>query len=292
MVLESIRSKSPRYLARMTGFYLSVVVFVLIWLLAFNFVLYASVVSWVDPVLSDTIHFVHDISLATWVWVWGLAMVVQLYRPAARVTAMQVALILTTIDLSTGLVLAPLYTAITPGLAFEAPHFDPSALLFWGPVFVAGALHPARRDVFELEGIRRSDIDPVLLGLAVLAAVPVVLYVLGQMRFQIVLGDEHAELGHYGTMTYHGLSMIALAGLASLQNRGRRFAVYGAGLLATMLAVASVFQPTMSALDTTWSVLAVLWALALVGAYEWSVRSDSSGTVVRSREEPEPRASP
>ncbi|WP_255195720.1 hypothetical protein [Halorarius litoreus] len=286
MVLESISGESPRRIARMAGFYLAVLAFVFFWLLAFNFVLYASIVGWFDPVLSDTVHFVHDIALATWVWVWGLAMVVQLYKPAKRVTAMQVALLLSVIDLSVGLVLRPALELVTPGLAFTGPQFDPSVLLFFGPVFVAAALHPARREVFELGGIKRTDVDPVLLGLAVLAAVPVVLYVLGQLRFQIVLGDEHAELGHYGTMTYYGLSMVALAGLAGVRNRGRRGAAYGAGLLATMLALASVFQPTMSGLDTTWSALAVLWALAVVGAYEWSVRRDAPSQRVVSTESP------
>jgi hypothetical protein len=266
----------------MAGFYLSVLAFVFFWLLAFNFVLYASVVAWFDPVLSETIHFVHDIALATWVWVWGLAMLVQLYRPAKRVVAMQVALLLTLVDFGVGLV----------AISLTSVPWDPSVMLFFGPVFVAAALHPARRAVFEIGRIDRSAVNPVLLGLAALAVVPVVLYVVGQFELQATVTDEHAALGHYGTMVYYGLSLLGLAALASLRNRGRRVAAYAAGLLATMLALASVFQPTMSGLDTTWSVLAVLWALAFVGAYEWSVRSGSSPLAVRSGEEPEPRASP
>lgn len=46
--------------------------------------------------------------------------------------------------------------------------------------------------------------------------------------------------------------------------------------MAAMLGVASVFQPSMSGLDTTWAVLAVLWALALVASYELSARRAAS----------------
>jgi hypothetical protein len=270
MAMETLREQSKLHLARTVGFYLSVLVFVFFWLLAFNFVLYASFIGWFDPVLSDTIHFVHDISLATWIWVWGLAMVVQLYRPAKRVTAMQIALILTLTDMVPGLVKAALGTA----------PFDPSVMLFFGPVFIAAALHPARGELFRPGAFDWKNVNPVLLGLAVLAVVPVGLYVLGQWHFQDVLTDEHAALGHYGTMVYYGLSLIALATLASLGSRGRRPAAYAAALMAAMLGIASMFNPTMSALDGTWSALAILWGVAVIVAYEWSTRRVAAGLSV------------
>lgn len=270
--LETLGTSSKLQLARMTLFYLSVLAFVFFWLLAFNFQLYAVLVAWFDAALADTIHFVHDITLASWVWVWGLAMVVQLYRPAKRVTAMQVALILTIIDLGVGVFLA----------AVGAMQFEPDVLLFFGPVFVAAALHPARGELLDIGGFSRENVDPLLLGLTALAVVPVALYVGGQLNLQLILTDEHAELGHYATMSYAILSMVALGVLASLRNRGRRFAAYGAGLLAVMLGVASIFNPTMSGLSTTWSVLAMLWGLALIGVYELSVRRKPSSVSVDS----------
>jgi hypothetical protein len=258
MASESLRGKSKLGLARMAGFYLAVLAFVFFWVLAFNFQLFAVFRAWFDPALADTTHFVHNIAGATWLWIWGLAMLAQLYKPARRITAMQAALILTVID---------------AGLAAAVGAFDPASwAFFFGPVFVAGALHPARSELLTFGNFDRESLDPVLLGLVGLAVVPVVLYALGQANYQLVLTDEHAELGHYGTMTYVSLSIIALAGLAALRNRGRRLAAYGAGVMAAMLAIASVFQPTMSGLDTTWAVLTILWAFALVGAYEWSVR--------------------
>ena len=277
MAFESLRGKSKRSLARMTGFYLSVVAFVFFWLLAFNFQLYAVFAAWFDPVLADTSHFVHDIALATWVWVWGVAMAVQLYRPAKRVTAMQVALVLTVADVGVGVALGA---------------FEPSALLFFGPIFVAAALHPAGVELVDVRRVGRDSLDPVSLGLVALAAVPVLLYVLGQFQLQGVLRDEHAAFGHYSTMAYYGLSLLGMGALAAVRTRGRRLPAYGAGLLAAMLGVASVFQPTMSGLDSTWAALAVLWALAFVGSYEWTVRRGAANVTVPPAEAEQPKVSP
>lgn len=277
MALDSLGSPSKRHLVRMTGFYLSVAVFVFFWLLAFNFQLYAVFIGWFDPVLADTSHFVHNIALATWVWVWGLAMLVQLYRPAKRITAMQVALLLSLLDLGVGV-----FGALVGGVGFE-----PDVLLFFGPVFIAAAIHPARGELVSFRTLGRDDLDPLVLGLATLAVVPVSLYVAGQLKFQFVLTDGHAELGHYATMSYFGLSIIGLALLAAVRSRGRRMAAYGAAWMAAMLGIASVFQPTMSGLDPTWSALAVVWAVALVGGYEWSEYRPATGSEDAPRPEPD-----
>ncbi|MWG35735.1 hypothetical protein [Halomarina oriensis] len=69
-------------------------------------------------------------------------------------------------------------------------------------------------------------------------------------------------------------NVLGLAALAAVQTRGRRFAAYGAALLAVTLPVASVFDPITSGLPTTWSALSVLWGLALVGACEWRTAWD------------------
>jgi fucose 4-O-acetylase-like acetyltransferase len=149
------------------------------------------------------------------------------------------------------------------------------AMLFFAPIFVAAALHPARGELLNVRGLSRENVSPTLLGLAALAVVPVALYAAGQLNFQQTLADEHAEFGHYATMVYYTLSLLGLASLASRRNRGRRFAAYGAGLLAVMFAIASVFNPTTSGLSSTWAAFAALWGVVFVGAYEWTVRRDA-----------------
>lgn len=257
MAFESLHGKSKWYLARMTGFYLSVLAFVFFWLLAFNFQLWAVFVGWFDPQLSSTIHFVHNIGLASFVWVWGVAMLAQLYRPAKRITAMRVAVLLVVADL---------------GVSVVAGVFTTESLLFFGPTLLAAALHPSRSAVFGVARVSREDIDPVVLAVAILAVVPVGLYVLGQLTLQATLDDAHVALTHYSTMGFFSLGMVGLALLAAVCTRGRRFPAYAAAVMALGFAAASVFYPTASGLDTLWSGLTTGWALALVGALELSSR--------------------
>jgi hypothetical protein len=271
MAFESLQGKSKRSLARMTGFYLSVLAFVFFWLLAFNFQLWAVFVGWFDPELSSTVHFVHNIGLASFVWIWGLAMLAQLYRPAKRVTTMQVAVLL---------VLADAGVSVVAGVATV------ESLLFFGPTLIAAALHPARGEVFGFARLSREDIDPVVLAVAALAVVPVGLYVLGQLTLQATLADSHVALTHYSTMGYFSVSMVVLALLAAVRTRGHRFPAYAAAVMALGLAAASVFYPTASGLDTLWSGLATAWALALVGAYELASRRALSEAAATAPEEP------
>ena len=269
-IVARLRGTGKRRLARMAGFYLSVVAFVFFWLLAFNFQLWAVFVGWFDPELSSTIHFVHNIALASFVWVWGLAMLAQLYRPAKRVTAMQVAVLLVLAD---------------AGVSVVAGVFTTESLLFFGPTLLAAALHPARDEVFGFARVSRRDVDPVVLAVAVLAVVPVGLYVLGQLNLQATLDDSHVALTHYSTMGYFSIGMVGLAFLVAVRTRGRRFPAYAATVMALGLAAASVFYPTASGLDTLWSGLATVWALALVGAYELSSRRALSEATTAAPEE-------
>lgn len=78
MLLIQRRASSTVHLLRTVGFTLSVFVFVVFWPLAFNFGLSAVFRVWLDPALADTTHFVHNLALHAWVWVWGVAMLVQL----------------------------------------------------------------------------------------------------------------------------------------------------------------------------------------------------------------------
>ena len=270
-IVGRLRGTGKRRLARMAGFYLSVLAFVFFWLLAFNFQLWAVFVGWFDPELSSTIHFVHNIALASFVWVWGLAMLAQLYRPAKRVTAMQVAVLLVLAD---------------AGVSVAAGVFTTESLLFFGPTLLAAALHPARGEVFGFARVSRRDIDPVVLAVAVLAVVPVGLYVLGQLNLQATLDDSHVALTHYSTMGFFSVSMVGLAFLAAVRTRGRRFPAYAAAVMALGLVAASVFYPTASGLETLWTGLATVWALALVGAYEWSVRRDTVRSTATAPERP------
>lgn len=243
----------------MVEFYLAIVVFLLVWLTIFSEGLIGVFRIWLDPSIAGD-HFVHGATFMTMIWILGLGILVQLYRPAERVTAMQVALVVVIV----GLLIVPIQIA--------AGTFDPMLLVFFAPVIIAAALHPARGELLARDIISEAAARPVLLALVALAVVSVALYAAGQANLQLTLTDDHAADEHYSSMVAYVGTMIVLAALAAVSDTPRRFAAYAASLVAVVLAVASVYQPTVSAIDPTWSALAGLWGLAVVTAFEWAVR--------------------
>lgn len=259
MKFEQVRRSTKGHLARMTGFYLSVVAFLFMWLMIFSEGLLRVFLVWFDPSLVG-IHVVHNVTFFALIWVFGLSMLVQLYRPRNRVTAMQMALLVPIVGL----------LDIVPQIVLGM--FDPMLLVFFAPVFLAAALHPARGEVFGRGQVSMDALNRPVLGLAAVALVPVGLYAAGQLNLQLTVTDPHAEVSHYSSMAFYGLLFVVYAVLASLGPSHRRPAVYGAAFLAVLLAAISTAEPAVSAIGPLWSGAAVLWAAALVGTYEWSVR--------------------
>lgn len=273
MNFEQLRQSSKQRLARMAGFYLSVVAFLFIWLMIFGSGMTGGFRVWFDPSLVD-IHVVHNVTFFYFIWVFGLAMLVQLYKPKNRVTTMQMALLISIIALLEN---AP---------QFGSETFNPLLLVFLAPVFIAAALHPARDEVFSRKQLSMDALNRPLLALAAIALVPVSLYAAGQMNLQLTLTDDHAAVGHYGSIASYGVVFVLFAALVSLGGQRRRAAAYAAAFLAIILAAISTFEPAASAISPLWSGAAVLWALAVVGTYEWSVRRTDSAPEDLTPEEP------
>lgn len=262
----------------MAGFYLAVVAFVGLWLMIFNSNLVRLFTVWFDESLVD-IHVVHNVTFISMIWVFGLAMLVQLYKPQHRITTMQLAIHLPIIGL----------IDITPQLVLGL--FDPMLLVFFAPVFIAAALHPTRSEVFSREQFSRDTLNRPLLGLAVIALVPVGLYAIGQLNLQMMLSDEHAAVSHYSGIAMYSVLVVVYAVLASLGGQSRRAAAYAAGFMAVVFAAISTVHPAASALGPLWSGAAVLWGLAVVGTYEWSSRSSEAAltTSASARSKQSPR---
>lgn len=258
MAFEQLRQSSTRHLARVAGFYLSVVAFLFMWLMIFGEGLLRVFLVWFDPSLVD-IHVVHNVTFFSFIWVFGLAMLVQLYRPRNRVTTMQLALLI------------PVVGLLDIGAQLVLGVFDPMLLVFFAPVFIAAALHPARDEVFSREQLSMDVLNRPLLALAAIALVPVGLYAAGQLNLQMTLTDSHAAVAHYSSMASTSLLFVGFAALASLGRQPRRAAAYAAAVLAIVLAAISSFEPAASSISPLWSAATVLWALAVVGTYERSV---------------------
>lgn len=253
--IRELRESGPSYVARMGVFYLAVLAYVGILVALVGEFLLMPFVAWFDPSTLGS-HFVHDVAFMYLIVVTGVAMLVQLYRSAERVAAMQIAVVVAAI--------------LTVG-TLASSGFDPLLVIVDAPIALAALAHPARGELVRSDAVASRTVSP-----AVVALVPVALYAAGQLNLQATLADEHAALGHYAGMATLALSIVAVGLLAAVGGTGRRAAAYAAGSFAVVLGAASLFQPAVSALDGTWSVLAILWGLALVAAFEWSVRSPAA----------------
>lgn len=258
--IRELRESGPSYVARMGVFYLAVLAYVGILVALVGEFLLMPFVAWFDPSTLGS-HFVHDVAFMYLIVVTGVAMLVQLYRPAERVAAMQIAVVVAAI--------------LTVG-TLASSGFDPLLVIVDAPIALAALAHPARGELVRSDAVASRTVSPAVVALVALALVPVALYAAGQLNLQATLADEHAALGHYAGMATLALSIVAVGLLAAVGGTGRRAAAYAAGSFAVVLGAASLFQPAVSALDGTWSVLAILWGLALVAAFEWSVRSPAA----------------
>lgn len=144
--------------------------------------------------------------------------------------------------------------------------FDPFTGVFIALVAVAALLHPARRELLSMHG----RFDPALLGLAAVAAVPLVTYALGQIAVDNAApaNDPHASMAHYAGTTAAALGIPLVAVVASLRRTGSAIPRWTAAAAAFALGAASLIYPAQdSSFGLVWGAAAIAWAgaFALVG---------------------------
>lgn len=205
-------------------------------------------VAW--PFLAEQlgIHHLHDIGVATMLWLMTLGIIVQVRRPERQVGAMQqVLLVILTL------------TGLT-ALSRPDTLVGPLALAF-GLVFAGAALHPARADVARV----RLRADPFMAALAVLAAGPLLAYARGQLRLDHSGVPIAAHGGHWTAMAALAVSIVVLALLAATRPRGWRVPVWSAGGAAFLFGTASAVLPRLaSSMGPTWGALTAAWGVAFV----------------------------
>lgn len=131
------------------------------------------------------------------------------------------------------------------------------------------ALHPARHKILRREG----RLQPLLLGLAAVAAIPLLSYALNQLQIQIGSNpaDAHAEVGHWMIMSAYGVAIVLYGLLASLRSPGWRVPAWSAGILAVLFGLASILMPAQaSSVGATWGAAAIVWGVLFVAAAEWT----------------------
>ena len=191
-------------------------------------------------------HQLHDTVGPLLLWAAILGVVVQAARPEQQVGAMQQTMLITTLFVV---------------LAVLTGSFFPPMVLFLLPLAMA-ALHPARGQMLRVRGI-----NPWLLGLLILAAVPLLDFAMAHIGLQqmAVTGDTHAEKGHWLLLAAYALSILGVGLLAALHPLGWRVPAWSTGVLAIFFGLASiVLPPQASHVGPVWGTLAIIWGIVYI----------------------------
>lgn len=247
---------------RQLGFYAAVLTGVAIPVAIFNIALTLPVlfpvIGQIEPSMASNPHLLHDVAFFGLIWAGLIGMISQLYKPARRAAGLQQTLVVLT-----AFVVSIVFMGLTvdAGLYADLPFF---AIIF-GPAVVAALLHPMGRKLLRTR--TTVKFSPVLAGLVVVAAIPLIAYMAEQFALQGT-GDMHAVVNHYAGMVVYSGVLVALGLLASLKPTGWRIPLLTAAGMALLLGVASVVLPEMaSSVGAMWGGAAIAWAVlfAVVG---------------------------
>lgn len=220
------------------------------------------------PALADLLapHRFHDLVFALLLVVVLLGLVIQLYRPATKL-----------VGLLGSLVVVWIASAI---YWFVGSPYTVEVVVLGVLGLVTLALHPA------VATVRRPHlpdrVDPIVAGLVVVAAVPLLVYAADQLVLQYTgdPADLHVVGGHYANMATLAASIVVLGVIAVLAPVGWRIAAVGAGSLALAWGVASIVYPALeSSGGVLWGSLAIGWAVAFVAAVEYAHRVEAPADV-------------
>ena len=138
-----------------------------------------------------------------------------------------------------------------------------TVLLWW--------FHPARGQRMRLGGRPQ----PILAALALLAAIPLVVYALDQAAIQraCVDGDQHCEEFHYAGMAALAFALPLVALVASFRTPGWLITARLVSAAAAVFGLSAVLFPDLpSSVGTTWGFVALGGAVLFLGVAEWGAR--------------------
>ena len=246
-MLDSLtRGRSRLELARYAAFYLVAVVFLTMAIQAVGFLLEWGVTAWFSTAFG--VHRIHQIVDGVLIAGMILGVAVQLYRPVRRVAAMQATIVL---------------MVVFSAFAFAGGGPAEEVLPFLVFAVVLGALHPSGREM--LRPFTAGRFSPRLVGLVAVAAIPLVGFALSQFGLQLSAGDDHAALGHWGSMAAFVVGIGLLGVLASLRTRWWVFPAALAGVFAVFHGLASVLFTTASSVGPMWGGLELVWGVVFLG---------------------------
>jgi hypothetical protein len=212
-------------------------------------------------------HRVHDLTFGFLFVPAVVGILAQLRRPSKNVANQLMALIP-----SVGLLLTLLLTLV---LANNTRVLQPPWVTVGAAALIAMSLHPAGDDFFR--SFSFSRVNPVMLALVIIAAVPLLVYASTSIGLQGTVADDHAAAGHYGFIAAFSLTVIGVGLLASLRPDGWQLTASVTGLLSALFGLTSLIYPdTSSSLGTVWAIAAMAWGVVFIAAAEFSKESKGS----------------
>src|SRR5262245_3547411 len=207
-------------------------------------------------------HRIHDLTFGFLFVPAVVGMLAQLRAPSWNIAG-QLAALIPWIALVLSLVSTLVLTrSAKAGAVLNAAWVAPAAA-----TLISAFLHPARRRLLRWFDVSR--VSGAMLALVMVAAVPLFAFAFSNIRAQGTVADDHARMGHFGFMAAFALVVIGVSLLASFRPDGWRPAAWVAGLLPTLLGLASVLYPNVSSsLSLTWALAAIGWGVAFVTVAE------------------------
>ena len=210
------------------------------------------------------VHRLHDTAWGIFGTIVLTVPVVLTWRnPGSKLAPVQMALLAGAVEV----------VALALATSFRGFAFVVIAILIVPSVLLA-AFHPAR-DRLLRPATRPS---PVLLVLALAAAVPLVWYALGQAEIgRADTTSAHAEEFHWSQMAAIALGFAVAGVLAALRTAGWRILARAAGIGAALLGVAFLVHADFaSAPETMWAWITVAGGLVYLAAAEWEARRSAA----------------
>lgn len=247
------RSRDTMVRGQKPVFYALTLAFLGFLILAMNEPMRFVYMAWL-PEYIEPMHRVHHVTIGAMITVLALSVVAQLYRPHRQIGAM-----LLSVTLVGTLGLAALVGNGIAGFTEMIP--------FVVPVAIIAMLHPALWNI----PAEVAHVDRRMLAVALLAAIPLVVFAGFQLYLHLTLSDGHVAFGHYLMMATVASTVAIGAILASARPGGWRVLLYGVCALAIIVGAASVAFPDPAQganLGVIGGVALAVWALVFAGLGE------------------------
>jgi len=222
----------------------------------------AVVIAWIDNT-DGGIHRVHDMgfgSLYGAILTVGLA--VQVSHPERRISAFYQ--------------IVAVALAVVLGGVLSSSGYAALGILILVACVILLLLHPYRSEVLRPV---REGFSPLLAGLAVLGAIPLLWYASSMASLQRngLPADLHVKQEHWTTMAAMAIGIALVGLLSSIRFRGWRISAWSAGTALFLYGLASVVYPHKAGSEgTEWGLVAILGGLVFIAVAEWEARRSSS----------------